>query len=391
MQKENRISRAELLSELDSRLEGSDAAELNKDMQRLSLRSAAFLLGEPDKAPEADMLDREQALRLSEQIMRRTWPHYMEWNYGSPGAAETEKRFEGMLLLTADGLNLPKDVDLAEKKRVLRERIEVRGPTYAEYLLLNTAGAPGPAEYREKDELDLAGPVPEKTGRIFAALTHCMCRNAGLPALQGAELDREARIYSGMPLCCLTLRNRRTAEMLERREFGNVASALKSTQDAFQFSEKKDFQAAQRDMKRLADQMKEVEYPGVQGQRWILLRQAARSFSRTRFRINSADAVNSSRLFLAAEAFLREGKFAPGDPGVELTLAALSVGVPDAPRNPGVQALVDSLNARRGPGTPVVTVPDRKAPSLVGRPQPESRSPQAQAAPAAPEREAGIA
>ena len=391
MQKKNRISRAELLSELENRLEHSDAPELNKDMQRLSLRSAAFLLGDPKSSPEADMLDREQTEHLSGQIMRKTWPDYMEWNYGSLGGSETEKRFEGMLLLTVDSLTLPKGVDLAGKKAELHRRIEARGPTYAEYLLLNTRRTPGPAEYREKDELNCDGPIPEKTGRIFAALTHCMCRNAGLPALQGAELDREARIYSGMPLCCLTLRNRRTAEMLERREFGSVATALKSTQDAFQFSEKQDFQAAQRDMKRLADQMKEVEYPGAQGQRWISLRQAARSFSRTRFRINSADAVNSSRLFLAAEAFLMEGKHAPGDPGVELALAALAAGVPDAPRNPGVRALVDNLNARRGPGEPVVTVPDRGAPSLASRPQPESRSPQARTGPAAPEREAGIA
>ncbi|MBR4692114.1 MAG: hypothetical protein IKP17_05100 [Oscillospiraceae bacterium] len=385
-----RISRAELMSELERKLAGSDAPELNRDMQRLSLQSAAFLLGEPKKAAEADMLDLEQTELLSGQIMRKTDPNYMEWNYGSLSGSETEKRFEGMLLLTADSLTLPKGVDLAGKKAELHRRIEARGPTYAEYLLMNTRRTPGPAEYREKDELDCTGPLPAETCRVFTALTHCMCRNAGLPALQGTELDREARVYSGMPLCLLTLRNRRTAEMLERREFGSVAAALKSTRDAFQFSEKADFQAAQRDMKRLAERMKAREYPGEQGKKWNALRQAARGFTGARYRINNADAVNSSRLLLAAESFLLEGKHEPGDPGVELALAALSVGVPDAPRNPGVRALTDSMNARRGTGEPPFSVPDRGAPS-VAAPRREPRTPQAEAAPAALARESGIA
>ena len=61
MSKKNRVSRAELFSELEKKLEGSDAPKLNKDMERLSLQSAAFLLGDPRRPPESDVLDADQA------------------------------------------------------------------------------------------------------------------------------------------------------------------------------------------------------------------------------------------------------------------------------------------------------------------------------------------
>lgn len=391
MFRKKRVSRAELTEELEQKLTAEDGPELHQDMERLSLQSAAFLLGDPNKPPEADMLDREQAEKLADQIMRKTDPNYMQWNYGNLGTSCGEKHFEGLLLMTVDGLTLPKGVDPEEKKETLRKRIEERGPTYAEYLLMNTARTPEQAEYRERDGLDCDSPVSEKTGRIFAALTHCMCRNAGLPAPRGADLDREARVYAGMPLCSLTLRNRRTAEMLERREFGSVAVALKGTRDAFQFSEKADFQAAQKEMRPLLDRMREQKYGGAQGIRWNALRQAAKGFTEARYRINNADAVNSAKLFLAAEAFLREGKPAPGDPGTELALELLAVGIPDAPRNPGVKALVDSLNERRAPGEKPIALPDRGAPPEARPPQQTAEQTQTGTAPAVRTSGAGAA
>ena len=65
MSKKNRVSRAELFSELEKKLEGSDAPKLNKDMERLSLQSAAFLLGDPRRPPESDVLDADQAEKLA--------------------------------------------------------------------------------------------------------------------------------------------------------------------------------------------------------------------------------------------------------------------------------------------------------------------------------------
>ena len=92
MPKENRISRAELMAQLEKKLEVSNAPKLNKDMQRLSLRSAAFLQGDAEKPPEADLLDREQAEKLAAQIMRKSDPNYMEWNYGSLRDPGTQQR-----------------------------------------------------------------------------------------------------------------------------------------------------------------------------------------------------------------------------------------------------------------------------------------------------------
>ena len=311
MPKKKRISRAELLRELEEKLERSDAPKLNKDLERLSLQSAVFLVGDPKRPAESDMLDREQAEKLAGQIMRKSDPNYMEWNYGNLRDPGTEKHFEGMLLHTIDGLALPPEVDRAGKKEALHKRIEARGPTYGEYLLLNTVRPPANREYRASAEQRTGGQVPEKTGKVFTALTHCMSRNAGLPALKGEAFDREAKVYCGMPLCRLTLRNARTAEMLEHREFGSVAVALKSTQDSFQFADKESFQKAQKDMKQLLARMSERKYEGAQAKNWQVLKQAAKSFCGARFHVNNADAVISAKLFLAAEAFLTGQKAAP--------------------------------------------------------------------------------
>ena len=376
MPKENRISRAALLRELESTLDRSEAPQLNKDMQRLSLRAAAFLLGDPAKPPEKDLLDREQAKQLAGQIIRKSDPHYMDWNYGGLREGETEKHFEGVLLQTIDGLSLPGEIDRAEKKAALRERIEARGPTYAEYLLMNTAHAPKSGEYREKDEPLLGSPVPDKTGKIFTAFTHCMSKNAGKPALRGAAFDREADIYAGMPLCRLALRNRRTAEMLERREFGNVAVALKKTQDSFQFAGKEDFLAAQKNVKRLLNRMADTEVRGSGSKEWEGLRRAAQSFTR---------AVIGAKLCLAAEDFFRRRKPAPGDPAADLALELVAAAVPDAPRNPEVKALVGGLNTRRGPDAPSLAIPDNGAPSQVSPARRETPARQKETPPVGPE------
>ena len=381
MPKENRISRTALMAELEQKLEHSDAPKLNKDMQRLSLQSAAFLLGDAGRPPEADMLDREQAEKLAAQIVRKSDPNYMEWNYGNLHDPATEKHFEGVLLQSIDSLILPPEVDGAGKKEELHRRIEARGPTYGEYLLLNTIRTPGPGEYRGgTGETD--GPAPEKTGKVFTALTHCMRRNAGLPALRGADFEREAQVYCGMPLCRLTLRDKRTAEMLEHREFGNVAVALKSTQDSFQFADKESFRAAQKDMKQLLGKMSELKYEGTQAKKWHALKQAARNFTGARFHVNNADAVISAKLLLAAEDFLTGQKDAPDGPGAELALAALGIGVPDALRNPDVRTLVAGVNARREPGAAPLTIQDREASSEASQPRTEPKPPQAEISPA---------
>ncbi len=380
MLKKNRISRAELLTELEKKLECSDAPKLNKDMERLSLQSAVFLLGNPKIPPESDMLDRERTEQLAGQIMRKSDPNYMEWNYGNLHDTGTEKHFEGMLLQSIDNLSLSPEVDRTGKKEELRARIETRGPTYGEYLLLNTANTPGAREYRES-RADIKGQVPEKTGKVFTALTHCMSKNAGLPALRGEAFEREARVYCGMPICRLTLRDRRTAEMLEHREFGNVAVALKSTQDSFQFADKESFRAAQKDMSQLLSRMSEQKYSGEQAKKWHALKQAARSFAGARFHVNDVDAVVSAKLFLAAESFLSGQKDGPEDTGTKLALSALGIGVPDAPRNPDVKALVSSLNARQGPEAEHLAVPDREAPSMASQPRTEPRQPQTETQP----------
>ncbi len=123
MPKKNRISRAELLRELEEKLERSDAPKLNKDLERLSLQSAVFLVGDPKRPAESDMLDREQAEKLAGQIMRKSDPNYMEWNYGNLHDTAAEKHFEGMLLQSIDSLTLPPEVDRAGKKEELRSRI----------------------------------------------------------------------------------------------------------------------------------------------------------------------------------------------------------------------------------------------------------------------------
>ena len=381
MPKENRISRAELMTRLEKKLEVSDAPKLNKDMQRLSLRSAAFLLGDAEKPPEADLLDQAEAEKLAAQIMRKSDPNYMEWNYGNLRDPGTQQHFEGVLLQSIDSLTLPPEVDGAAKKAELHRRIEARGPTYGEYLLLNTVRTLGPGE-RRAPGAEADGPAPEKTGKVFTALTHCMRRNAGLPALRGADFEREARVYCGMPLCRLTLRDKRTAQMLEHREFGNVAVALKSTQDSFQFADRESFRAAQKDMKQLLGKMSERKYEGAQAKKWVALKQAARSFTGARFHVNNADAVISAKLLLAAEDFLTGQKDTPDGPGTEMALAALGIGVPDAPRNPDVRNLVAGVNARQGPGAEPFAVPDRKAPSVASQLRTEPRPPQAEASPA---------
>lgn len=368
MPKENRISRAELMAQLEKKLAASGASKLNKDMQRLCLQSAAFLLGDPKRPPEADLMNREQAEKLAGQIMRKLGPNYMEWNYGNLRDPGTEKHFEGMLLHTIDGLALPPELDRAGKKEALQARIEARGPTYGEYLLMNTVRPPADREYRASAESGPGSQVTEKTGKVFTALTHCMSRNAGLPVLKGEDFDREARVYCGMPLCRLTLRNARTAELLEHREFGSVAVALKSTQDSFQFADRESFQKAQKDMKQLIGRMSERKYEGAQARDWQLLKQAAKNFCGARYHVNNADAVISAKLFLAAEAFLTGHKAAPGDPGTEMALAALSIGVPDAARNPDVKNLMGRLNSRQGPEEAGLAIPDRGAPSVAAQP-----------------------
>lgn len=380
MPKENRISRAELMAQLEKKLAASDAPKLNKDMQRLSLRSAAFLLGDAEKPPEADLLDRGQAEKLAAQIMRKSDPKYMEWNYGNLHDPGTEQHFEGILLQSIDSLTLPPEVNGTGKKEELRRRIEARGPTYGEYLLLNTVHTPGPVEYRES-AAETDGSVPDKTGKVFTALTHCMRKNAGLPALRGADFEREAQVYCGMPICRLTLRDKRTVEMLEHREFGNVAVALKSTQDSFQFADRESFRTAQKDMKQLLGKMSEPKYEGTQAKKWHALKQAARNFTGARFHVNNADAVISAKLLLAAEDFLTGQKDAPDGPGTELALAALGIGVPDAPRNADVRNLVAGVNARREPGMEPLVVRDREAPSVASQPRMEPKPPQAEASP----------
>lgn len=380
MPEKDRVSRAKLMAELEKKLDLSAASELNKDMHRLSLQAAAFLLGDPEKKPEADMIDGAQAAKLAEQIMRKSGPQYMKWNYGNLRAPETKKHFEGMLLLTMDGLALPDGIDCAGKKALLHARIEERGPTYAEYLLMNTVRTPGNAENREKGAPEKDGAISEKTGKIFAALTHCMSGNAGMPALRGAEFDREAQVYCGMPLCRLTLRNRQMAEMLEHREFNNVSVALKNTQDSFQFAGKEDFRTAQKHMKTLLTRMSARKLDDVRGKKWHNLKQAARSFVNARFHVNDVDAVISARLFLAVESFVADQKNAGDDPNVALALSALAVGVPDAPRNPGVKRLADGLNAGRGPGEARITIPDLGAPSVASRPAAQHKPVQRDAA-----------
>ncbi len=118
MPKKDRISRAELMEELEKKLNLSDTPELNKDMERLSLQSAAFLLGDPNKKAEADVLDPEQTRKLAAQIMRKSGPKYMDWNYGNLPGPGAEKHFEGMLLLTVDGLALSEGVDRTGKKKL---------------------------------------------------------------------------------------------------------------------------------------------------------------------------------------------------------------------------------------------------------------------------------
>ena len=371
MPRENRISRASLMAELDQQLERSGEGQMNKEKRRLSFQSAAFLLGDPAKPPDKDLLDREQAVKLAGQIMRKSDPNYMEWNYGGLREGETPRHFEGMLLQTLEGLHLPEGIDRAGKREAIRRRVEERGPTYAEYLLLNTVRPPGAAEYREKDEPGPENPVPEKTCKVFAAFTHCMSRNAGMPALRGADFAREAEIYSGMPLCRLSLRNRRTAEMLERREFGNVAKALKKTQASFQFADKEDFHEAQKGMKKLLGRMNTLEGEGTGGKAWEDLNRAARGFTKAR-QFNDVDAVAGAKLFLAAEAYLLEQKDAPPGPGTELALAVLGTGVPDAARNPDVKALMGELNARRAPEQ-ALALPDNGAPSVASQPGKETK------------------
>ncbi len=179
MPKKDRISRAELMEELEKKLNLSDTPELNKDMERLSLQSAAFLLGDPNKKAEADVLDPEQTRKLAAQIMRKSGPKYMEWNYGNLPGPGAEKHFEGMLLLTVDGLALPEGVDRTGKKEALLRRIRERGPTYGEYLLMNTVRTGASGAEAEKERPGEAQLMPEKTGRIFTALNHCMSKNAG--------------------------------------------------------------------------------------------------------------------------------------------------------------------------------------------------------------------
>ncbi len=374
MPKENRISRASLMEELETRLKHSEALKLNKDMRRLSLQSAAYLLGDPAKPPETDLLDREQTETLAGQILRKSDPNFMDWNYGAVGEGETPLHFEGMLWHTLDRLSLPAGIDREAKREGLRARIEKRGPTYGEYLLMNTVRSPGLSEYREKDDPCPAGEVSEKTCKVFTALTHCMCKNAGMPVLRGQDFEREASIYSGMPLCRLALRNRRTAEMLERREFGKVTQALKNTQQSFQFARREDFHAAQKNMKRLVNRMDALEGAGSGSPEWENLKRAARGFTKARFRVNDADAVIGAKLFLAAEDYLRQPKTDPDGPGADLALAALAAGVPDASRNPEVTALVKGLNARRVPENAAL-LPDNGAPSMAfpARREPKAR------------------
>ena len=379
MPEEKRISRAQFLEELEEELKSSQEPELNKDGLRLSSQAAAFLLGDPEKEPQADLLDREQARKLAGQILRKSAPNYMDWNYGSPRTNVPEKHFEGMLLLTLDSLSLPEGVDREQKKEDLYARVRERGPTYAEYLLMNTVPVPGPAEYREKDLPDPERPVPEKTGKLFTALTHCMSRNAGLPAPRGEDFDREARVYAGMPLCRLTLRNRRVAEMLERREFGNVALALARTQASFQFADKTDLKSAQKDMKSIVGQMSAHKPEKDPEKKWAGLRNAAQKFTTARHRIHNADAAISAKLFVAAEGFLRTQP-RQGGPCADLAISAVAAGVPDAPRNPCVKALVEGLNARRGPEE-AISVPDRGAPSALALPTRQTPPQRQEAAP----------
>lgn len=375
MSEEKRISGAQFLEELEESLQSSQEPELNKDGLRLSSQAAAFLLGEPGKEPSAGLLDREQARKLAGQILRKSGPFYLDWNYGSPRTAIPEKHFEGMLLLTLDSLSLPEGVDRDLKREELFARVRERGPTYAEYLLMNTTPVPGPAEYREKDRPDPENRVTEKTGKLFTALAHCMNRNAGLPTPRGKDFAREAQVYAGMPLCRLTLRNRRVSEMLERREFGNVAEALAKTRAAFQFADKDDLISAQRDMKTVLSRMSDHKPEKDPERTWAGLRNAARKFTTVRHQINGADAAVSAKLFCAAESFIQAQPGNDRGPCADLALSAVAAGVPDAPRNPSVKALVDDLNARRGPGE-AITVPDRGAPSagaLPPRPMPAQR------------------
>lgn len=382
MSEEKRISRARFLEELEEELNSSQEPELNKEGLRLSSQAAAFLLGDPEKDPHADLLDRDQARKLAGQILRKSGPNYLDWNYGSSRIRIPEKHFEGMLLLTLDGLGLPEGVDREQKKEDLYARVRERGPTYAEYLLMNTVPVPGPAEYREKDRRDPEHPVSEKTGKLFTALAHCMSRNAGLPAPSGKDFVREAQVYAGMPICRLTLENRRVSEMLERREFGNVALALAKTQSSFQFADKADLKSAQRDMKTVLGRMSAHKPEEDPEKRWAGLRNAAQKFTTARHRINNADASISAKLFIAAEGYLLAQQ-EQGGPRAELALSAVATGVPDAPRNPCVKALAEELNARRGLETKPVSIPDRGAPSALALPPRQTPSQRKETVPAA--------
>ena len=51
-----------------------------------------------------------------------------------------------------------------------------------------------------------------------------------------------------------------------------------------------------------------------------------------------------------------------------MALAALSIGVPDAARNPDVKNLMGRLNSRQGPEEAGLAIPDRGAPSVAAQP-----------------------
>ena len=64
-----------------------------------------------------------------------------------------------------------------------------------------------------------------------------------------------------------------------------------------------------------------------------------------------------------------------------MALAALSIGVPDAARNPDVKNLMGRLNSRQGPEEMRFAVPDRGAPSVAAQPERQPGPPQAETSP----------
>ncbi len=260
----------------------------------------------------------------------------------------------GFLMAVQGGIQMDEEklLNMGVRANITNEMLEKRARgdlscvEYQTFAAMDAASDPQPANrrYRQDDRSVYEYVAPEGIWRPFTALAACI-EGTGYQKLDNEMVEN----MKNSSFAALTMKNKRTVEKMQYRDYDAVREAYRKTRNSFTFANQQQFARqkvhAQNCLHRLAAM--EGDYTGESS--WNQLLDAVEGFTKAKTPEQAAE--KSADVLQAVEAFSkgRKSKFASHEEqeAVNEALLALAITVPDASNNPSVQPLLNRFNTVR--------------------------------------------